>query len=374
VTERTLNALLVGTELSRSELRSVLSRAGFSLREQAELPVESDGSWLVCVALDHPDQYAGEEVRRFLAEFAGARVICVRFAWCASMLRSRSDWPAAVVVNVDAFERRLACEGLVLQGKRPPLPLTAGLEEIAAFDRVDVPKTPITRWGASALVLIAGLIFGGCSRESPKVDEAKPDPGWSEQVEAVRAGGRKTIRVRTPPPPAEWAMLAKGCGPLEVLEIEEGTPANTDLALLKTLAKLRRLKLGELTDEGAAAVGELSSISELLVSSAALTDQGVASLCRLPLVQLRLEAPGVTDASMEALAGLKQLRFLHLIDVPITDAALPALAGLESLESLYLDRAKCTDEGLSALLKERPDIHFHLDQTHLPDDPRKHAH
>src|SRR5436190_5149169 len=182
VRERTLNALLVGAESSRGELRSVLHCAGFALTEHSDLPVAADNSAIVCVALDHPDQFAGEDVRRFLAAFAASRILCVRFPWCASMLRSRNDWPAAVVVDADAFESRLEKEMHVLQGKRAPLPITAGLEEVAAFNR-----------SAGALLFTIVLAVSGCGGPSSKPEVSKPKPIWAEQVQTVRSGTSKTI-------------------------------------------------------------------------------------------------------------------------------------------------------------------------------------
>jgi hypothetical protein len=363
VRERTLNALLVGAESSRGELRPPLQRAGFAVTEQSGLPAAADKSALVCIALDHPDQFAGEDVRRFLAAFPGSRILCVRFPWCASMLRSRTDWPAAVVVDADAFESRVENEKQVLQGKKAPLPITAGLEEVAAFNR-----------SAGALLLMIILALSGCGGPSSKPEVFKPKPTWAEQVQAVRSGTSKNITASTSSK-SDWEMLKTDCSALEALEVEGEVPPEIDVSVLSGLPKLRRLKIENgLNDAQAAVVGQLPGLSEVLISSDTLTDKGLESLCRLPLVQLRLKAPKVTDAGATAIGNLKQLRFLHVIDVPITDAVLPAIAKLESLESLYLDRVKCTDEGLSALLKQRPDLHFHRDQVHLPDDPKKHDH
>jgi hypothetical protein len=360
---------LVGAESSRGELRPALLRAGFSVTEQRELPDVCDRSSLICVALDHPDQFSGDDVRRFLAATAGARVICVRFPWCASMLRTRSDWPAAVVVDVAAFEKRLDIEKQVLLGKKAPLPITAGLEEVAAFNRT-----------ASLLLVglataMSALVLSGCSGSSPSsVSKVEAKATWVEQVQAVRSGASRKI-VAASPSKSDWEMLKTDCAALEVLEVEAAVSADTDFSLLAELPNLQRLKVeGGLNDVQAAAISTHPKLAEILVDSDLLTDQGVNALCQLPLVQLRLRAPKVTDAAMADVGKLTQLRFLHLIDVPITDAALPELAKLDSLESLYLDRAKCTDEGLSALLKQRPGIHFHRDQTHLRDDPKKHEH
>jgi hypothetical protein len=42
---------------------------------------------------------------------------------------------------------------------------------------------------------------------------------------------------------------------------------------------------------------------------------------------------------------------------------------LKTLESFYLDGGHASDEGLRRLIAKRPDLHMHLDQTHLPGDP-----
>jgi hypothetical protein len=68
------------------------------------------------------------------------------------------------------------------------------------------------------------------------------------------------------------------------------------------------------------------------------------------------------------------LRFLHLIDVPVTDAGIAHLQSMSRLESFYLDGGRCTDDGLRALLRALPDLHFHLDQLHLPGDPKADDH
>jgi hypothetical protein len=288
-----------------------------------------------------------------------------------------------VVVDADAFESRLATEKQVLLGKWAPLPITAGLEEVAAFNRSADHES--ARQGACDSPLISCLMLGvalasfatcGCrDQASAKKTVAAPSrASWLEQVSGVRSGKSRTISIPTASK-ADWEMLRTGCEPLEVLEIDEELPWGADADVLTALPNLRRLKLhGEFSDAQAATVGGLPKVSELLISSPKLTNEGVISLCRLPLIQLRLETPFGSDAAVLEISKLKQLRFLHLIGFAISDGALQELAKLPSLESFYLDRAICTDEGLSALLKQRPDLHFHRDQVHLPDDPKKHEH
>lgn len=262
--------------------------------------------------------------------------------------------------------------------------LTSGPEHAELQNGLEVTVAskfaPVGEWLKAlvfAAVLVSTPLMSSCGqRAGSHTGTVEPTrKAWWEQIEAVRSGHSTSVSVTEPISSSDWKALTRGCESLEVLEIEQSSPAAADYGSLAALPQLRRFKLGAgLTDDGAAVVGTHPTLSELIVASDVLTDAGVASVCQLPLVQLRLRTPRVTDAAMTAFEKLDRLRFLHLLDVPLTDAGLPALAGIKSLESLYLDRTKCTDEGLSALLKQRPDIHFHRDQTHLRDDPQKHEH
>lgn len=468
-----LQAHVVGSSGGRSRAVDVMAGCGFECAETEALPKHLDAAALVCVVVDHPDQFASEEVRQFLGLYSGVRVICLLSDWCGALNRSRGDWPVSVTVDLATFPRRLEQELETIQGRRPALPMTAGRDEVAAGNhfalmpdsgrgrlacvvsadrdwreslidqlveagftvsdeegaeaalvvvdagpdparnvlefqklRASFPAArivvlsatpesevavsdrallvskfaPVGEWLgriASAMVIAAAMIFSGCGNK-PAVSPAEVAPAkptWAEQVAGVRSGKRTTVVASEPVTVSDWKLLDSGCAALTALEIESGEIVDSDLAVLSTLPHLKRLKLGiGVTDEGARRIAGQPAISELILPAAAITDQGVAAICRLPLVQLRLRTPNATDAAMTEIGKLTQLRFLHLIEVPISDAGLEPLVGLKTLESLYLDGAKCTDEGLSAFLKRRPDIHFHRDQMHLKDDANRHAH
>ncbi|MBX3443559.1 MAG: hypothetical protein KF774_14225 [Planctomyces sp.] len=205
--------------------------------------------------------------------------------------------------------------------------------------------------------------------------EARVEPAWMDQIEAVRSGASLRIATEALISVEDWNELRTGCEALQVLEVPQSTIGDADLDLAEALPNLRRLMLGmPLTDAGAAGLSRWPALSELNLPMTKITDAGLQSLAERPLRQLRLGSPHVTDAGLAALAGQDRLRFLHLIGVPITDAGLESLKPIESLQSLYLDGGRCTEEGLSAFLKARPEIHFHRDQLHLPNDPQAHEH
>lgn len=188
-------------------------------------------------------------------------------------------------------------------------------------------------------LLIVGLGFAsGCGQTeqppqadvSAKYQPVSPEKAWANAVEEVRSGESEEIRLYK--------------NPVVDAQLEE----------LAGLTKLKRINLADsqISDEGLALIAKHAPQLELL----------------------RIGSPNITDAGMAHVAEMKKLRFLHLIGVPITDAGLKPLETMSWLESFYLDGGKATDEGLSELILAIPKLHFHRDQQHLPNDPRKDKH
>ena len=67
-----------------------------------------------------------------------------------------------------------------------------------------------------------------------------------------------------------------------------------------------------------------------------------------------LQDPQVTDADLEPLKGLRQLRFLQLNHTQVTDAGLQNLKGLNQLQYLWLMFTRVTDEGVKSLQQKLP--------------------
>ena len=66
----------------------------------------------------------------------------------------------------------------------------------------------------------------------------------------------------------------------------------------------------------------------------------------LSVLSVQWPGPQVTDADLEHLRGLKQVRLLLLDSTQVTDAGLEKLKGLKQLEILFLNETKITDAGL----------------------------
>lgn len=236
-------------------------------------------------------------------------------------------------------------------------------------------------------LLTLGLLLCGCVEGEPTPTTppgvATPEaPSWSEQLAAVRAGSATSIATEQPVSQAEFLGLGKGCESLETLKVVLASDAETnsgqefDWTLLAQLPKLTRIVIvGPVDDAALLQIAKSPALTALNLPTAICTDTGLAAVTQLTgITQLRFGSPHVTDNGVRAIGQMTQLKSLHLIGVPFTDAALESLAALPNLQSLYIDGGACTDAGLSALIKQRPALHLHIDQLHLPSDPQSHDH
>jgi len=129
--------LLIGRSTGMEDIvaaalqRSSISRVFLELLPALHVPEPI--SWIV--VLQHwPDEYAPEEIRSLLQTYPFARITVVQGPWCLSERRNRASWPAALCIPSTQATARFDREMDVLSGKRSPLPWTAGLDEIFAFD------------------------------------------------------------------------------------------------------------------------------------------------------------------------------------------------------------------------------------------------
>ena len=173
----------------------------------------------------------------------------------------------------------------------------------------------------------------------------------------------------------------------------------------------RNARPEQVIDEAIAALGDLETIREIVLSGAALTDdrllklrslrsltlldisftrvtsRGLAVLQSFPelrhlnlsngsgiddralvvisqateLEQLGLRGTSITDDGLRQLTSLRKLRVLYLDHTEIHDEGLAALAGLPSLEHLEISGCQVTDEGIAALRHALPHLEIYDD-------------
>ncbi|MFO1004734.1 MAG: hypothetical protein U0929_02150 [Planctomycetaceae bacterium] len=228
--------------------------------------------------------------------------------------------------------------------------------------------------GLALLACLAGLWWFVRSPDSPPPAKIDVQSAWTEQINAVANGPSTQIVLPDLNIPARFLSDLKPIAE----RLTELNLSGDDLAQgINEIAGCPHLKILHLrTELGDAEIGRLAQLHELEVLDLPLalhvTDKGIQALSQHPKLKLiRLRAPQLSDAGLPTFATLPELRWLHLMEVPLTDRGLEVFRSMARLESLYLDGDRATDEGLSNLVLARPDLHFHRDQLHLPEDPRR---
>lgn len=220
----------------------------------------------------------------------------------------------------------------------------------------------------------------GCQPASPPdISATFEEPvTWQSQISALRDETITEVRHTAPLTQAEAEMLLSDCDSLAVLEADFSQLDNTSLGdVLQALPKLRQLKLYDPIDNErlATIAANAPLITVLNLSDGKFNNEGFKEIPKFHSLQLlRFSSPNVEDPALTILQDCKELKYLHLINVPITNDGLKAIESLQNLQSFYLDGGNCTEDGLSQLIKARPDLHFHWNQLHLEHDPHAHAH
>ncbi|MHC4520837.1 MAG: sigma-70 family RNA polymerase sigma factor, partial [Planctomycetota bacterium] len=142
---------------------------------------------------------------------------------------------------------------------------------------------------------------------------------------------------------------------LKVLRLDIPNVTDEGLRLLAASPTLERICIGfsgNVTDRGIAYLAGMSQLTSLDVRGPGLTDETLAHLATLPsLEELRLSNT-FTDAGIEYLTGLGNLRRLtidHAGSSALTDRALAMLSGMPSLEELHIGGAEFTAQGIETL-------------------------
>lgn len=136
---------------------------------------------------------------------------------------------------------------------------------------------------------------------------------------------------------------------------------------------------GPIDDETMRQVGRIHRLQNLVLDTAKVTPDGLASLKALPdLRQLHIRGVSLDEAGCKLLAEIRTLRVLHASGPALTDAALAHLARLPELHQLWLFESRITDDGLRHL-KEMQSVDSFVFQNsringeglrHLRDLPR----
>jgi len=153
------------------------------------------------------------------------------------------------------------------------------------------------------------------------------------------------------------ALLPSQSG-LKHLHLRGPQATDQGLASLKGLSGLEDLYIWESTlisDAGIENLKDLVNLKNLHLDKSKVTDEGFRHLARLTkLEHLVLEDHSFSDKGLAAVMGMKHLTWLYVGGSPhnesfITDDGLAVVAGLAYLENVNLAYSKVTDRGLKHL-------------------------
>ncbi|MDB6005062.1 MAG: hypothetical protein JWR15_2049 [Prosthecobacter sp.] len=100
-------------------------------------------------------------------------------------------------------------------------------------------------------------------------------------------------------------------------------------------------------------------IASLDIARSKVTDAGLKALAGMKnLKELHLEGTGITDAGLDQLKGLGELEYINLYNTKVTDAGVAKLAGLSKLKAVYLWQSGVTKAGVAALKAKLPNAHI----------------
>jgi len=168
---------------------------------------------------------------------------------------------------------------------------------------------------------------------------------------------------------------------LRKLCLGETHVGNEGLAKLKSLQQLEHIELSPaITDQGLAHLSGLPCLTSIIMKFPVVTDVGVANLRKLPKLDT-VRVVAATDAELNRLKSLTNLKSLHFdlnqftvsgleplhafpkleylnLDnsVIVDDSHLVALSKLKKLRQLSVDGTSVTPEGIAKFRELRPDV------------------
>lgn len=130
---------------------------------------------------------------------------------------------------------------------------------------------------------------------------------------------------------------------------------NEDIALIAGIKSLEYLdvSLMRITDEGVAYLKGHQRLKEIDgLNGLGITDNAIFCLQQIPcLDRVNLSSTAISDAGMEHLVKIKQLKIAFLEHVAITDRGCRELAKMRGLEELSLVGTLITDKGMREIAK-----------------------
>ena len=250
-------------------------------------------------------------------------------------------------------------------------------DESESLKRISLPKdhddhmppAEKTQLTDGEIAVLKWWVGAGAKADLKVKDSGLNDPlktTLNEVITALAAAPAASPQAAPTPAPAPQAApdaAAKGPDPaIAALEKELGitilTIAQNDPGLTFNCVNVAD-KFG---DAELAKFAPLADrMVELNLARSKVTDAGLAALAGMKnLKRLHLQSTAVTDAGIDTIAGLPALEYLNLFGTKVTDAALPKLEKLANLKRLYAWQTGVTKPAAEALHQKLPAIVINL--------------
>ena len=242
----------------------------------------------------------------------------------------------------------------------------AGLRQLTVLDklhRLEVPTRCLTPDGYRAFqeLELAGQFPGirGDEIQFPPLPVVPEHfAAWVTEIPTVRTFSIAATDV-TDEVVRTLARLGKlhtivAIGPGAVMGIiDPDALARWEDARPRSDMELTELSLGHcaITDAGLEVLPTLQNLRSVSLNDTGITDEGLKQLARCANLRvLYLHRTRISDKGLRHLAGMSRLETLELSRTPITDAGLKELQGFKNLRQLGLSSSGITDEGLIELV------------------------
>lgn len=216
-------------------------------------------------------------------------------------------------------------------------------------------RTPIT---TDQVKLIAWWINAGAPTDK-KVSELS-QPTEIQPILAALEGGAEDALPDIPPLDAGLAeqLTAKG---IKLIPLATG----------KHQLAVTTINYPAFNDEDAKLIaGMPQHVIELRLGNTQITDAALQHIGQLTeLRELHLQNTSIGDAGIKQLHSCKQLRYLNLVNTKVTDQGLQALTGVPALKTVYLYHTATTDHGRNTLAQARPKLQIDTGNYALPTLP-----
>ena len=156
------------------------------------------------------------------------------------------------------------------------------------------------------------------------------------------------------------------------LDLYGSRVTDLDVAAASKLANVTWLELRSqrITDASLEHVGTMKQLKYLhLLQTSGISNEGIAHICHLPnLSELFAVDTAITDEGLAQLAGLKRLDWLNLDRTQVSDKGMSQIAKITWLKRLTLARTPISNAGLAKLRPLQQLFHLDLAQTQITDD------